>query len=276
MNYRLEENNIIMAPFENFSLALTLDCGQAFRFAEKDGVWEGLVGKKKIKAMQRENGEVVFYDTSEEEFCGFISDYFDFNTDYNQLKELYKIDKTMEKAVDFCGGIRILKQESWETLCSFIISQNNNIKRIKGIIDRLCEAFGEETKEGYLFPRPEVLADKTPEELSFLRAGFRDKYIIDAARKVSSGEVDFEKIKTASLEDAIEELTKIRGVGLKVASCVLLYGFNRKDAFPVDVWIKRALEEFYPEGFPSEFYETRGIAQQFLFHYIRNKEETDI
>ena len=275
MNYKVEQNNIIMAPFENFSLALTLDCGQAFRFSEKDGVWEGIVGEKKIKTRQKENGEVIFYNTTEEEFLTFISDYFDFNTDYNCLKELYKQNETLKNAIEYCGGIRILKQNSWEALCSFIISQNNNIKRIKGIIERLCEAFGEKTEDGYLFPHPEVLAEKTPEDLSFLRAGFRDKYIIDAARKVASGEVDFDKIKAASLEEAIEELTKIRGVGLKVASCVLLYGFHKTEAFPVDVWIKRVLSEYYPEGFPKEFYETRGIAQQFLFHYIRNKEEAD-
>lgn len=270
LEFRVSENNIILSPFEDFNLGVTLDCGQAFRFAEEDGIFKGMAGDKYIEAEQKENGEVIFYNLSEEEFVGFVCDYFDFNTDYSALRKLYSSDKTMKEAVNFCKGIRILKQDPWETLCSFIISQNNNIKRIKGIIERLCEELGDKTEKGYSFPQPSRLASMKPEDLSFLRAGFRDKYIIDAAVKVSTGEVDLDKIKAGSYDDGIEELTKIKGVGLKVANCVLLYGFYKTEAFPVDVWIKRVLSKFYKDGFPEEFYSTRGIAQQFLFHYIRN------
>ncbi len=269
MNYSVENNNIILKSRPDFDLYLTLDCGQCFRFSEENGVVSGMVGARLIKASQNENGDIVFFGTSEEEFKNIIVPYFDLETDYDALKRFYSSDETMKKAVESCGGIRILRQDSWEALCSFIISQNNNIKRIKGIVERLCEKFGEKTPDGYTFPGPEKLASLSREDLSELRAGFRDKYILDAAAKVASGEVKFEKIRNAPYEEALEELMKIKGVGLKVANCVLLYGFYRTEAFPVDVWVKRVLERFYKNGFPKEFYETRGIAQQFLFHYIR-------
>ncbi len=272
MKYSIENNNIVLKCYQDFDLYLTLDCGQCFRFYEENKIVSGMVGEKLIKAEQKENGDVIFYDISEEEFKSIIIPYFDFETDYDALKRQFGTEETMKKAVENCGGIRILKQDSWEALCSFIISQNNNIKRIKGIVLRLCENFGEKKDGGYTFPSAEKLASLSREDLSELRAGFRDKYILDAAKKVSSGEVSFEKIRNSDYNTALEELMKIKGVGLKVANCVLLYGFYRTEAFPVDVWVKRVLERFYKNGFPEEFYKTRGIAQQFLFHYIRTLE----
>lgn len=160
-----------------------------------------------------------------------------------------------------------MRQDSWECLISFIISQNNNIPRIKGIIDRLCGMYGGR------FPEAGELSEETPESLEPLRSGFRAKYICDAAVKTASGVTDLAGIAAMPIEDARTELKKISGVGPKVAECVLLFGMHRTDAFPVDVWIKRVLSEYYPNGFPEYLKENAGIAQQYLFHYIRNLPE---
>ena len=174
----------------------------------------------------------------------------------------------------YAPGIRVLRQEPWEALCTFIISQNNNIPRIKGIVERFCEAFGHPISEGeYAFPTPQSICDKTPEQLSYLRAGFRAKYLIDAAQKVFSGELVLEELYTLPIEEARQKLQTIKGVGPKVCDCVLLYGLHRVDAFPVDVWMKRVLERFYPRGIPDCLLGTQGIAQQYLFHYIRHLEQ---
>ena len=179
----------------------------------------------------------------------------------------------VKKACEEYYGIRILHQKPWEALCSFIISQNNNIPRIMGIIDRLCENFGEKKGENdYAFPSYESLKSLTVEDLSPLRAGFRHKYIVDAVQKLCSGEIELEKIKEMPIEEARTELMKIKGVGAKVAECTLLYGFGRKEAFPVDVWVKKIMAEMYPEGLPECCKNIEGIAQQYLFHWRRNSD----
>lgn len=172
----------------------------------------------------------------------------------------------MSKACKFAGGIRLLRQDSWECLISFIISQNNNIPRIKGIIDRLCENYG-------CFPTALEMSKETPDSLGYLRSGFRAKYLCDAANMVSSGNIDLKDVAAAPIDEARAALKKIKGVGPKVAECVLLFGMHRTDAFPIDVWIKRVLAEYYPNGFPAFAKENAGIAQQYLFHYIRNLHE---
>ena len=268
MKYSVENGGIRLFPYESFSLSDSLNCGQCFRFKEESGILSGMAGDIFISAVQNENGEIFFYNLSEKDFLEKIVPYFDLETNYDEIKKLFSKDETLKKAIEFCGGIRILRQDPWEALCSFIISQNNNIERIKGIISRLCENFGEETENGYLFPTPQRLNGK---ELSIIRAGFRDKYIADAVEKVLSGEINLSAIDKMNYNEALETLMKIKGVGVKVANCVLLYGFHKIEAFPVDVWIKRALEKFYENGFPKEFYEFGGIAQQYLFHYIRTK-----
>ena len=163
-----------------------------------------------------------------------------------------------------------MRQDPYEALCTFIISQNNNIKRIKGIVGRLCESFGDEIEDGvYGFPTAERLAKLTPDDLAPLRAGFRNRYIIDSAKKVASGEVDLELCKTADYEAALAELMKITGVGVKVADCTLLFGMYRVEAFPIDVWMKRAMEKLFPGMTAADFGEYAGIAQQYIFHYSR-------
>ena len=176
----------------------------------------------------------------------------------------------LAEAAQFAPGIRILNQDPWEALCSFIISQNNNIPRIKGIVERLCQTFGDEIDDGwYTFPTAEKLASLEPEDLQPIRAGFRARYIVDGARKVSSGEINPEKIRVTEINSARSELMKITGVGIKVADCTLLFGLHRVEAFPLDVWMKRAMKTLFPEMSPKDFGEYAGIAQQYIFHYSR-------
>lgn len=253
-----------------FNLGLCLDCGQAFRWSEKDGIWSGVAFGKSLTIKQTENRLIL--DCSEEDFEKIWKFYFDFDCDYGRITASYD-DEYLKSAVSEYSGIRILRQEPWEALCSFIISQNNNIPRIKGIVERLCETFGEGEEGKKSFPSAEKLATLTVDDLAPLRAGFRAKYIIDAAQKVASGEVNFNKIRENPIEFGREELQKIKGVGAKVAECTLLYGFHKLEAFPVDVWVKRIMAELYPQGLPACTKGTEGIAQQYLFHWRRMQDK---
>ena len=235
-----KNNNTYLKLSDPFSLSQTLDCGQAFRFEElANGRWGGVACDRYLELEILENGQVVLYNVDEKEFENIWRDYFDLDRNYSEIIEKISTNEVLKNASQYGKGIRVLNQPPWETLCSFIISQNNNIKRIKGIISRLCETYGEETPGGYTFPTAQKLATLTPEDLAPLRAGFRAKYIIDAAQKISSKEVDLEKVKALPFDEAKNELLKIKGVGEKVAQCALLYGFGRIEAFPVDVWVKR-------------------------------------
>ena len=271
MNLKATQNALVFDKVSPLDLSLTLDCGQCFRWTENpDGSWHGVVGSKKVDAVCESGNLILTGDVSEND-REMWSRYFDLRRDYSSLCERFCADKWLKKAVDAYPGIRVLHQEPWETLCSFIISQNNNIPRIKGIIDRLCHNFGEDLGGGdFAFPSAQTIAQKTPEDLAVLRAGFRVKYILDAAKKVSDGEIDLTEIENADIETARLELQKISGVGPKVAECALLYGFGRVDAFPVDVWVRRIMEELYPDGLPECTEGAQGIAQQYLFHWRRN------
>ena len=268
--YEFSDEYIKVTGLGDFSLATTLDCGQCFRWeADENGVFSGITGKNGCRIAQF-GEEIRLYGVSRKEFDGIWREYFDFDRDYDELKKEFCEDKMLAKAVGFAPGIRILKQDRWEALCSFIISQNNNIKRIKGIIGRLCENFGDKTEFGMnSFPDAEKLAGLCEEELAPLRCGFRAGYVLDAARKVADGEIDLETIQKLPLEEARTELMKIRGVGPKVAECALLYGMGRLECFPVDVWIKRAMSSMFPEGLPKCAEKYACIAQQYIFHYVR-------
>ena len=254
------------------NIALTLDCGQAFRWsAADDGVFCGIAFKKHLR-LKQEGDSITLFNTSKDDFENIWRRYFDLDRDYAAIIASYS-DEKLKTACKEYPGIRILRQEPWETVCSFIISANNNIPRIKGIIERLCENFGEKTEGGYTFPEPSALAALSEADLAPIRSGFRAKYIIDAAKKFSTGEVDPARIEKESFEDAKAELLKIKGVGEKVAQCSLLYGFGRTEAFPRDVWVKRIVSELYPDGLPECIKGTEGIAQQYLFHWRRNLEK---
>ena len=253
----------------------TLTCGQAFRWKEvlgEDGVpcWEG-VAKGHVLRLRKEQKNILFF-CSRQDFDDIWRDYFDLEQDYEEKRTfLASLSPVLSNAAEYAPGIRILRQEPWEALCSFIISQNNNIPRIQGIIDRLCRLLGDPIpgSSHYTFPGPEKLAACTVEDLAPLRAGFRAKYLIDAAQKVADKKIDVQKIARSPAEFGRNELQKIMGVGPKVAECALLYGFHKTDCFPMDVWMKRAMEVLLPEMTPADFGENAGLAQQFLFHYSR-------
>ncbi len=261
-------DNIVLTGVKDFDAKLTLDCGQAFRWRARDGGFSGVAFGRYLFLTQK-GDEVTLYNTTLDDYECIWRRYFDFDRDYGEIIRGYN-DEYLKTACKEYPGIRILRQEPWETVCSFIISANNNIPRIKGIIERLCECYGEKIGGGYAFPEACTLAELSPEALAPVKAGFRAKYIIDAAQKFTSGEVDPKRIEGADFETAKEELLKIKGVGEKVAQCALLYGFGRVEAFPRDVWVKRIESELYPEGLPECIKGTEGIAQQYLFHWRRS------
>lgn len=248
-----------------FNLSLSLDCGQAFRWTYNNNKWCGVAYGKYLEVEQRDNK--LIFNCSAEDFETIWKPYFDLECDYEKITSSYD-DEYLKIAVKEYNGIRILRQEPWEALCSFIISQNNNIPRIKGIIERLCEQFGEGESGKKTFPSAQKLATMTVEDLAPIRAGFRAKYIIDAAEKVANGTIDFDLIYEKPIEFGREELQKIKGVGAKVAECTLLYGFHKVEAFPVDVWVKRIMSEMYPDGLPDCTNGTQGIAQQYLLMIV--------
>ncbi len=271
-NYIKIENGNPVLEVECFDLGLTLDCGQSFRWVQTgENEWHGVAFSKPLTVRQNGN-KIEFVGASTQEVEKIWIPYFDLERDYSALCERFKADSHLERAVCECRGIRVLRQEPWEAICSFIISSNNNIPRIKGIIDRLCRLLGENLGgDDYSFPSAERIAEAGLDALAPIRAGFRAKYIIDAAQKVANGEIDFEKIYASSLDEGRDELIKIKGVGEKVAQCSLLYGFGKVDAFPVDVWVKRIMQEMYPDGLPECVNGARGIAQQYLFHWRRTQ-----
>ncbi|MBQ9912816.1 MAG: DNA-3-methyladenine glycosylase 2 family protein [Clostridia bacterium] len=274
MKIKEQENDIILENIECFDVELSLFCGQAFRWEKnEDGSFTGTV-RGKVLNISQNGSSVILKNTTKEDFQNIWLDYFDLERDYADICKRFEDDIYLKKARDEYYGIRVLNQEPWEALCSFIISQNNNIPRISGIIKRLCESFGEKIDENnYSFPSYERLKNVSAEDLGVLRAGFRAKYIADAVQKLNSEEISLEEIKEMPIEQARQELMKIKGVGAKVAECTLLYGFGRKEAFPVDVWVKRIMAELYPDGLPLCIKDVEGIAQQYLFHWRRNVKE---
>lgn len=263
---------LLITDINCFDLDLTLGCGQAFRWEKNENGWHHGVAFGKALDIRQTGKGLELSDTSHSDFKQIWRGYFDLDRDYAEICSGFCADTALKTAVKQFPGIRILRQEPWEALCSFIISQNNNIPRIKGIIARLCETFGDPLGQGdFAFPSSEELAKRSAEDLAPLRAGFRARYLIDAAQKVASGEVKLTGLRNAPLDEARQELIQIKGVGPKVAECTLLYGCGRVDAFPVDVWVKRLMEELYPNGLPECANGSQGIAQQYLFHWRRQQ-----
>lgn len=255
-----------------FDLAQTLDCGQAFRWRQT-GADEfcGVAHGRRLE-ISRAGDEIILRDVSTQEFEEIWRQYFDFSRDYGELRARLKKfgGADLNAALEFSPGLRLLRQDPWETLVSFILSQNSNIPRIKKMIETLCEKFGKKLPGGgHAFPAPEALAALNSEALAPVKCGYRAGYILDAARRAASGEFDPSALENLPSDELCRELQKIRGVGPKVAECVLLYGFSRVERYPVDVWIKRAMAAFFPLGFPPQIKNCAGIAQQFLFHYAR-------
>ena len=257
------------------NLEQTILCGQMFRYKRDGDEFLIFSGDKTARCTQ--NSEKAVIKTSDEDY---FYTYFDQNTDYNKIHKELSCDKTLKELCEKYRGLRILNQDLWEMTESFIVSQNNNIPRIQAILERLCEAYGKKGEEGYAFPEPQVLSSLEREELAFLRAGYRDNYIIDAAKKFDERKINTDIVLNGDLKEAREELYKIKGVGPKVADCILLFGASRRDAFPVDTWMKKALKKVYGIEFQSadafrefakqRFGEYAGYAQQYLFFGARN------
>ena len=270
MEIKKHDNSLFVSGIECLDLDLTLDCGQAFRWERnEDGSYSGVAGGYFLN-IAKENDVLIFKDTSIEAFESFWTDYFDLNRDYKAICETLKEDELLSSTIDEYYGIRILNQEPWEALCSFVISQQNNIKRIKLIISRLCRAYGEDLGNGWFtFPSAKRLSELTVADFEAIGAGYRAKYLEKLSKDVASGKIDLQKIKSLTLDEARKALLEIYGVGIKVANCALLFGFGFLSAFPVDVWMKRVME-YYPDGLPECFEGIEGIAQQYLFHWARN------
>ena len=265
---------IEITDVSDFDLKKTFECGQCFRWnVDESGAYTGVAYGRAAKI--RRFNESVFISGSVEDFESLWRGYFDLDRDYVKIRQLLCIDDFMQNATSFGAGIRLLRQDKWEALCSFIISQNNNIPRIKAIISTLCREFGEhlvfENECFYTFPSAEKLASIDVEQLAPLRCGYRSEYIVNAARMVAGGFVDLDELAGSTPHTARAVLKKLHGVGNKVADCVMLYGLNMHDSFPLDVWMKRAVALHYGPNFnPAVFSPYAGIAQQYIFHYVRN------
>lgn len=267
-------NGIKISGVEDLDLGETLDCGQSFRWKRNDnGSFSGVAFNRAVTMDLV--GTDLYIDNASMEDYDLWYNYLDLQLDYGKIRDsISNIHPVLKEASAYAPGIRILRQDPWEALCTFIISQNNNIKRIKGIVERLCENFGEKLSQGeYTFPTAEKLSKLSVDDLAPIRAGFRNKYIIDGAQKVNSGEVNLNICYDLPYDEARQELMKIKGVGTKVADCTLLFGFHRIEAFPLDVWMKRAMEKLFPTMSPKDFGEYAGIAQQYIFHYSRMNPE---
>lgn len=281
MEYLFSEDKIIIKNPEDFSLVSTFDCGQCFRFNEENGHFFG-VSNGKVAEFYEENGDIIVENITKEEFLNYWVHFLDLKRDYKIIKKELIKDKIIKEAIEYGWGIRILNQDFFECLISFIISQQNNIPKIKKAVEGMAELFGEEIiykgKSYYTFPTPERLKDITVKDLAPLKIGYRDKYIIDAVLNVVNGNISYEKLVTMTYQDAKRELLKIKGVGDKVADCVLLFSLLKSEAFPVDTWIKKAMDGLYnlkPKEIHSytelNFGEYSGFAQQYIFYYVRKE-----
>lgn len=271
MEFQNTKNGLVLTNCKNFDPFVSCECGQCFRFTKIDDDEYELFAKGRVLDIKRVENGWLFKDIEEDEFKKSFFDYFDLSRDYGEIISSYKDDKHLILASSCGSGIRIFRQDPWETLVSFIISQNNNIPRIKKIINSLCELLGKEKNGFFSFPSAEAIKNAGIEGLAPIKSGFRAKYIIDAAEKVVSSEISLDYIANCGYEEALSELKKIKGVGDKVANCVLLFGFGYYEAFPVDVWVKRVIQKYYGTDFdPKSFGAYAGIAQQYLFYYERN------
>ncbi|MBR5559596.1 MAG: DNA-3-methyladenine glycosylase 2 family protein [Oscillospiraceae bacterium] len=271
MFYKCIGPDLLVTLDDCFDLAVTLQCGQCFRFFPFGQGFRGVGLDHGLTVFQQDENTLLFQNTTPQQFEEIWMDYFDLKRDYKALRQRMSCYPCLAAAADFAPGLRVLNQGRWEALATFILSQNNNIPRITGIVQRLCRTFGEPLgDELYTFPSAQTLAGLTLEDLAPLRAGFRAKYLLDAAKRVADGSLDLEKTALMDTDKAAEQLCVIHGVGPKVARCALLYGFGHSDALPVDVWIRRVLDCHFPHGFPAELADCAGLIQQFLFEYARH------
>lgn len=258
-------------PF--FDISQICDSGQCFRMQEiREHVFQIIARDRYLEIEQQ--GQICTFSCSERELQEFWEEYFDLGTDYGTyIESINPRDLYLTHAAQLGSGIRILKQDLWEMIGSFLISQQNNIVRIRRCINNICEQYGEEkrTPDGrvyYAFPQPEALAGLEEDALKACNLGYRSKYVVRTARRVVSGEVNLEQIQKMTYKNAKQELLKLYGVGEKVADCICLFALHKLEAFPVDTHIRQALDKHYRRGFPMRRYKGyQGVLQQYIFYY---------
>lgn len=267
----------MLVDARHFDISKIAESGQCFRLNENEEGTYGLIHKGRyLEIGYRPDSMQYEFECSTDEYERIWKDYFDMTFDYAGIESAVdKKDAFLVNAVRYGSGIRILKQDPWEMLISFIISQRKSIPAIKTSIEKLCRLCGREihTKRGirYAFPSSEEVAGLTYDELASCSLGYRTKYVAAAAEAAANGSIDLDALYELSDGDLKEELLRLYGVGTKVADCIMLFAYHRLDSFPEDVWIKRAMENEYPKGFPAEKYSGyAGIMQQYIFFYMRN------
>lgn len=282
-----KDNLVILEDVENFDAKAIFTCGQAFRwYEEKNGSFT-TVHLGRVLNVLNEDDKVIFKGTNLEEFNEIWIDYFDLNTDYQSIRKSLANNKILANAMEYGKGIRILNQNHFEMLISFIISANNMIPRIRKSIEVISMRYGkficqDENRKYYSFPTVEELSKATVEELrEFAKVGFRDKRIFDTVNMIKNENIDLDSFENLETDNLREELLKFSGVGNKVADCIMLFSYKRGEVFPVDVWIKRVMEElFIKEETPVKkiskeadriFGKYAGYAQQYLFYYGREE-----
>ena len=284
------EDGVILENVKNFELAHIFDCGQCFRWIrQENGNYIGVAFERVIE-VEKKGNDVIIYNTNEKEFNDIWLKYFDLERDYSKIKEVLSEDDLLKQSVEFGHGIRLLQQQPFELVISFIISANNRIPMIKRAINNISRKWGKPIEYNgnayYAFPTVEELSKATMEELEACGTGFRAKYIADTVEKIHKSskeeytqEYDLDWIKAQSDDGCHEALQVFNGVGPKVADCIMLFSMNKYSAFPVDVWVKRAMQHFYLAPDVSlkkirdfgrnKFGELSGFAQQYLFYYAR-------
>ncbi|CEN90767.1 DNA-3-methyladenine glycosylase family protein [Paraclostridium sordellii] len=280
-----KDNKVILEGVSDFDPKHIFECGQCFRWKDQgDGSYTG-VAKGRVINVSREGDTIYLKNTNLEDFNNIWKDYFDLDTDYSKIKnELRNMDEYLEKATEFGWGIRLLRQDPWEMIISFIISSNNRIPMIQKAIKNLSREYGAyigsyEGEDYYDFPTPQQLSKASIEEIRACSTGFRDKYIKSTTEEVIKNNDDVYSYRNLSTEDCIKQLLKFNGIGPKVGDCIALFGMQKYDTFPVDVWVKRVMQEFYVEDDMSlpkirkyaidKFGDLSGFAQQYLFYYAR-------
>ena len=285
----MAEQKYIIENQESFNLKHIFECGQCFRWnKEKNGSYTGVI-KSGVINVETNGNSIIFTGNCNGNFENIINEYFDLNANYMEYKEkLSKVDNYLKESIKFGEGIRILKQDLWECIISFIISANNNIPRIKKIIERISYCYGKKVefnnKEYFLFPTPMELSKASVEELRNMGVGFRDIRLFNTTKKIINNEVNLEYIQNLDNSQKIrDELLKLDGVGPKVADCIMLFSLKRLDVFPIDVWVRRVMNELYIQNENEEdvnknelkkiaeekFSCLSGIAQQYLFYWKR-------
>lgn len=286
----MKEQRYILRNQDSFELKDIFECGQCFRWnKQEDGSYTGVI-KNAILNVKKENENIIFTGICEEDIKSLIEYYFDLNTDYEKIKQkLSNIDEYLKTSIEYGKGIRILNQDLWEMIISFIISANNNIPRIKGIIERLSQKYGNEIEwkgqKYYTFPTAEQLKDVTVEKYRKLGLGFRDIRLYETTQMILNKEVDLEKLRNnPNTQEVRDELLKLSGVGPKVADCILLFSdLKRFDVFPIDVWVRRVMNDLYIKEneetkvcktkieklAEEKFGDLKGLAQQYLFYWRR-------